>query len=460
MHLKPTVKPIVVIGLGKTGLSCVSFLRKHNHSVIVIDTRENPPELASCQALFPECPVHLGKIDPEILEQADKVVLSPGLSPKLPAIEQARLKGIPIIGDIELFAHYAKAPIIAITGTNGKSTVTSLVGELLAAVGLRVQVGGNLGTPALELLKDGTDYYVLELSSFQLDLIYSLRPKVAALLNITPDHLDRHGNYESYIKSKRNIYHDAEHSVFNRADGQTRPESMRFATSFGLDQATDNHFGILIQEGIAFLAQGSTAIAPVSSLHITGKHNWSNALAALAIVSACGIALEDCISALQAFPGLEHRCQWIAAIDGVNWYNDSKGTNVGACCSAIQGLGDVINGKIVLIAGGQSKGASFDALRNVLQPYVREVIVMGEDGQKIADAIHDLIPIQGATNLQQAVLLAQASAKPNDAVLLSPACASFDSFKNYEERGYLFAQFVRALTLIRPSGTFSQGEKE
>lgn len=437
----------IIIGLGKTGLSCIKFLNALGYPLIVVDTRAAPPELKQFQVDYPHIPYYLGDdIPTDILLSAQMIVLSPGIARDLPILQACDQKKIPIIGDIELFARHAKSPTIAITGTNGKSTVTTLAGELLSAAGYRVLVGGNLGTPALDLLEQPQpDFYVLELSSFQLDLTHSLKAKVAVLLNITPDHLDRHKTFSNYILSKQRIYRGCDIAVYNRNDPTTTPSQSAQSISFALDEPHADQFGIRYQGTEPYLAFGSHDLLPAKQLRLIGQHNWQNALASLAIAKACGADLQQVLPALQQFPGLPHRCQWVAEVNNVTWYNDSKGTNVGATCAALEGLGPMLRGKIVLIAGGQGKNASFEPLRDMAQPYVRHAILIGQDAHLIAQALQGTIAFQHATDLKHAVILAKSVAQPGDAVLLSPACASFDSFKDFEHRGMVFTQFVKGL---------------
>lgn len=441
-------RPIAVIGLGVTGLSCIKFLDQQGYSLIAVDTRENPPTLSQCKADFPHLQYRLGEITEATLADAQMIVLSPGVSPSLTAIAACQKKGIPVIGDIELFARYCQAPIIAITGTNGKSTVTTLVGELLTAAGYQTLVGGNIGTPALDLLaKQKPNYYVLELSSFQLDLTFSLQAKIATILNISPDHLDRHKTMSHYIASKQRIYQQCEFAIYNRADQNTIPTNSphQALISFGLDEPEAKQFGIRSKNNESYLAMGDRHLLSTKQLRIVGRHNWQNALAALAITNLCVDDIQQVLPSLQQFPGLPHRCQWVTEAAGVTWYNDSKGTNVGATCSAIEGLGSTVPGKIILIAGGQGKGASFEALRATAQPYVRNVLLIGQDAKLIAQSLDGHIPYQHAANLEDAVIIAKSVAQAGDAVLLSPACASFDSFKNFEHRGTTFTQLVKEL---------------
>lgn len=440
----------LVAGLGKTGLSIARYLNRNNKTFIAFDTRANAPGLEEFKAEFPKVPVYLEQIPADLLAQLTDIIASPGLSLDLPFIKQALANGIPVYGDIECLARACNAPIIAITGTNGKSTVTSLVGDMAKAAGYSVAVAGNIGTPVLDLLEDEHQYdlWVLELSSFQLDLTQSLAPTVATILNITPDHLDRHHTMEAYVQAKQGIYSKAKHILFNRDDPQTLPQNAQLhasLNSFGQGNPSDQNWGLVHQADKVFLARGNTCIYPVEALLIKGMHNWFNALAAAALAELAGIDRSCIISVLEHYAGLPHRCQWIRTLHGVDWINDSKGTNVGATVSAIHGIGSSLSGKIVLIAGGQGKGADFQQLRPLVADYVRSIVLIGQDADIMDAALKDLVPIQGASSLEEAVVHAQEHAQAGDVVLLSPACASLDMFRDFNHRGEVFASSVMGL---------------
>jgi UDP-N-acetylmuramoylalanine--D-glutamate ligase len=406
----------VIIGLGKTGLSCVRYLSKKNANIVVVDNRLNPPELAELRKFFPNVPVHLGSFHEEILSKANEIIISPGVSVKEPAIAEQIKNGKRVIGDIELFSQVAKAPIIAITGSNGKSTVTVLVGEMAKCAGLNVKVGGNLGTPALDLLGNAEpDLYVLELSSFQLETTYSLQAKAAVVLNISPDHMDRYENLAEYKAAKMRIYDGCEVKVI--------PEQNKF----------------IIQDN--YLTYNNKKLLSIDKLKIKGGHQISNCLIALALGKAVNLPMPAMLKALREFTGLPHRCQWVAKINNIDYYNDSKGTNVAATKAAIEGLGAM--GKIVLIAGGQGKGADFLLLFSAVKKYVRALILIGEDADKLKTALTGASKILFAQSMQEAVKSAAQEAQPGDMVLLSPACASFDMFDNFEHRGDVFMEIVK-----------------
>ena len=441
----------LVAGLGKTGLSIARYLHRHNKAFVVFDTRKEAPNLDEFRIEFPDVPVYLEQIPVEILSHLTDIITSPGLSLDTPFLKQAIQSGVNVYGDIECLARESNAPMVAITGTNGKSTVTTLVGEMAKAAGFRVAVAGNIGTPVLDLLDDEHQYdlWVLELSSFQLDLTYSLSPVVATILNVSPDHLDRHHTLEAYVQAKQHVYHQAKIALFNRDDAYTIPaaehNSNLTTLSFGEESPASGDWGLINQENKIYLAKGSHCVLAVDDLLIKGVHNWLNALAACALAEAAGISASHIIDVLKTFGGLPHRCQWIRTLDGVEWINDSKGTNVGATISAINGIGGSMQGKIVLIAGGQGKGADFHELTQPIADFVRSIVLIGADADKMEAALADVVPIVRASSLDGAVAMARTQAKPGDVVLLSPACASLDMFRDFNHRGDVFASSVIGL---------------
>ena len=437
----------IVVGLGKSGMSVVRFLAQQGVSFAVADTRENPPELATLSRDYPQVEVRCGELDVDFLCRADELYVSPGLALATPALQAAAARGVKLSGDIDLFARNAKAPIVAISGSNAKSTVTTLVGEMAAAAGKRVAVGGNLGTPALDLLNDDIELYVMELSSFQLETTNQLGAEVATVLNVSEDHMDRYSGLPAYHLAKHRIFRGAKQVVVNRQDALTRPlmsEGLPCWT-FGLSAPDFKAFGLREENGEKYLAFEFQSLMPVRELKVRGAHNQANALAALALGHAVGLPFDAMLSSLRNFTGLEHRCQWVRELDGVSYYNDSKATNVGAALAAIDGLGADMEGKLVLIAGGDGKGADFSGLRDSVAKHCRAVVLMGRDADLIAAAVGDGVPRVRADSLDDAIVQSRELAQSGDAVLLSPACASFDMFKNYEERGQLFARAVEAL---------------
>lgn len=438
----------VIVGLGATGLSCARFLQKHGVPFAISDTRANPPNLAALQSEFPGVELSLGKFDEELFNKASVLVVSPGLSIKEPAIEKQIANGKPVIGDIELFSHATNAPVIAITGTNAKSTVTTLVGEMAKQAGIKTAVGGNLGIPALDLLSQkDAELFVLELSSFQLETTHSLAPEVATILNVTPDHMDRYIGIEDYRLAKFRVYSDCAVAVCNRDDPSTDcgDQYSRCRLNFTLNTPRENEFGLLNISGESYLAFEDQVLLPVRELPILGRHYQANALASLAIGYGYGLPFNPMLKVLREFKGLAHRCQLVRERSGVSWYNDSKGTNVGATLAALEGLGAVIQGKLILIAGGIGKNADFSTLVPAIQKYVKAVVLIGEAANEISTVIGDRVPKRFANSMDEAVALADQLAKEKDSVLLSPACASMDMFKNFEHRGDVFVELVSKL---------------
>lgn len=443
---------IALVGMGITGRSVARYLTNLGTSFVWLDTRDEPPALEEIKREFPSAAIELGKLQPHTLLNASEIVLSPGVAASDPVIQQAIQQGISVIGDIELFLREAKAPVVAITGSNAKTTVTTLVGKMAESAGKRVAVGGNIGTPVLELLQhDCADLYVLELSSFQLETLNKIGADVATILNISEDHMDRYDSLMQYYQAKQKVYFGAKKIVINREDPLTAPPLAEGIQqySFGLNRPDRHGFGLILLNGQEMLAYEFTTLMPVSDLRIPGRHNIKNALAALAIGHAIGLPMETMLEALRQFEGLPHRCQWVAECEGINYYNDSKGTNVGATLAAIKGFSAVQTegdlNKIVLIAGGVGKGADFKPLATQ-NTHLRCVIVMGEDADKIAAAFADLCLVIKADSMLAAVRAAQQNAQAGDTVLLSPACASFDMFTGYEHRGESFSAIVREVT--------------
>lgn len=438
----------IVVGLGKSGLSVARHLLRRGIPFAVVDTRTAPPELAALQRECPDVEVRCGELDVDFLCQSSELLVSPGLALGTPALLDAVARGVKISGDIDLFAKEAKAPIVAITGSNAKSTVTTLVGLMAAAAGRKVAVGGNLGTPALELLDDSVELYVLELSSFQLETTDRLNAEVATCLNVSEDHMDRYKRLAVYHRAKHRIFRGARQIVVNRDDPLSQPllsDNVPFWT-FGLGEPHFKDFGLLEIRGEKHLAFQFDALMPVRELKIRGTHNQANALAALALGHAVGLPFAPMLETLRTFTGLAHRCQWIAERAGVSYYDDSKATNVGAALAAIEGLGADIPGQLVLIAGGDGKGADFSSLRESVGRYCRAVVLIGRDADRLAEALSGAVPLEAAKTLEEAVARAAALAQTGDAVLLSPACASLDMFKNFEERGQVFASAVKELS--------------
>lgn len=425
-------KNIVVVGMGLTGLSCVRFLLTKGANVIAMDRRS---ELT----LSVDIPLFLGAFNVEKLLKADFIVLSPGVDLNTPAIQLAISSGVKVIGDIELFAQFNTTPVIAITGSNGKSTVTHLVNDMCKAAGKKVLMGGNIGVPALDLLEQTADVIVLELSSFQLETTFSLMPFTATVLNVTEDHLDRHGDLTTYQQIKHKVYQNCQFLVCNRDDDLSCPVHSKATLTYGLSQS---NFGFSWDNTEAcILLDGKTYLDSKSCL-LVGAHNMLNIQAAAALAKTFGIDDHSIRHGAQQFGGLPHRCQTVSMFNKIRWINDSKATNVGATLAAINGLVANLEGKLILIAGGEGKGADFSVLADCLTQSVDLLITLGKDGDKIA-ALHTRnITVQ---TIQEAVLLAAKHSQPGDIVLLSPACASLDMFVSYQQRGDCFTQAVLEL---------------
>ncbi|MDO8961572.1 MAG: UDP-N-acetylmuramoyl-L-alanine--D-glutamate ligase [Methylophilus sp.] len=442
---------VLVLGLGETGLSVMRWLRKQGAIVSMADSRLNPPGVEALLQSFPDLKVHTGPFVLDVLMDCDLIVSSPGVPLNEPELQMAIAQGKQVIGDIELFALHrpAASKIIAITGSNGKTTVTTLVGEICKRAGLNTVVAGNIGLPVLDTL-DGKapDVYVLELSSFQLETTYSLKVDVATVLNISEDHMDRYPTIEAYATAKARIYDNATLAVVNRDDAASLGLTTTEAVSFGLNEAQNySDFGVVEAANGTWLTSGKRKLMPVSDLLIHGQHNVANALAAVALCSNIGVDKSAIIQALRQFTGLPHRVEWVANINDIDFIDDSKGTNVGATCAAIKGMmKDGKPQKVVLLAGGDGKGQDFTPLLEAVQANARAVVLFGRDAPLIeAVLLASELPIYDAIDLKEAVAIGHKVASKGDAVLLSPACASFDMFKNYVHRAEVFIDAVKAL---------------
>ncbi len=461
----------VVVGLGKTGASCVRHLVKRGERVSATDSRRAPPGLAELGDLAGSMTLKLGGFDLSLLEGATRLLLSPGVSHDEPIVKGARARGIEVLGDVELFAREAHAPVVGVTGTNGKSTVTTLVARMAAAAGRRVLAGGNLGEPALDLLAQPVpDLYVLELSSFQLETTSSLVLKAAVVLNVTADHLDRYPSIAAYAHAKGRILANASTVVLNAddpwvlamRDREYRADAARTVT-FSIER-TDTDFSLAHDGAQIFLTCRGERWLDVARMKISGTHNAANALAALALGEAVGLPRASMLQALQVFPGLPHRSSWVADVGGVRYVDDSKGTNVGATMAAVAGM----PGPLVMIAGGEGKGQDFKPLADAFRGKVRAAVLLGKDAPAIAAALDGVcrthmvasrgVPGMAAeAAMQAAVDAAQRIAAPGDTVLLSPACASLDMFRDYGHRGDVFAAAVHRLESSSPRGALPEG---
>ena len=435
----------LVVGLGKTGLSCVRYLSGTGRDIAVADSRENPPGLEELRAGWPDVPVYLGAFDPPLFASFNELVVSPGIAIAEPAIAAAAKNGARIRGDIDVFADAADAPIIAITGSNGKTTVTTLVGEMARAAGRNVKVGGNIGTPALDLLGQGADLYVLELSSFQLETTEELNAEAATVLNVSDDHMDRYPDKMAYFQAKQRIYRGCKNAIVNLDDALSTPmarDNLRFVC-FGFNRVNPETFSTREDDQGTWITFGFDNLLLASDLKLMGRHNISNVMAALALGQAVGLPMETMLGVAREFTGLPHRCEFIRHLDGVDYINDSKGTNVGATVAAIESLAPQ-DGQVVLIAGGDGKGADFTPLAEPAARYCRSVVLIGRDADLIAGVMAGGVDIVKVGSLAEAVEQARRLAQPGDRVVLSPACASFDMFRDYNDRGDQFRALVEA----------------
>jgi len=439
--------PTLVVGLGKTGLSVARFLRGRGVEVAVTDSRKQPPMLQALKDELPAVKAFVGGFREAAFDRAGQLVVSPGVDLQHPLILRCMDRGIPVIGDIELFARARRRPVVAVTGTNGKSTVVSLLAAMARRAGRQVAIGGNLGTPALRLLElpatNSPAFYILEISSFQLELTHSLNAEVAALLNFSADHLDRHRNMEEYLAIKSRIFEGDGIAVFNPQDSWVRRVSIgeRKPHRFLMAPPKPGDFGLRQSNGKDWLARGGQALMPVAEIKLPGRHNIANALAAMAIGDAIGLELQAMLDTLRAFSGLPHRTELVASFAGIDWINDSKGTNVGATVAAVSGM----DGPLVLILGGDAKMQDFKPLLRAMRHKVRCIILMGKDARSIANDLQGSPPQVMVPDMAEAVLEARRMARRGDTVLLSPACSSLDKYRNFEQRGEDFAERVNAL---------------
>ena len=440
---RETASKDLVVGLGATGLSIARYLRRSDIDAMFFDSRESPPGIDELDKVWPNAELLLGEA--KLPSGIARIISSPGVSDSHPLLQTARKRRIEIVSDIELFAREAKAPFVAVTGSNGKSTVTTLLYYMCVADGRETLAGGNLGEPALDLLDHpAPQIYVIELSSFQLHRTQKLPAAVAVLLNVSPDHLDWHADEAEYRASKYRIYREAEAAVVNRTDATAKKHAQRCkrVISFGLDEPEEGHFGLRVEDGETYLARGETLLLSVRDLAMYGVHNQLNALAALAAGELIGLTIRAMLQVLVEFKGLPHRMQFVARIGAAEYINDSKATNVAAAVASI----DSVDGMLVLIAGGDGKGGDFRELARALAGKLRGAVLIGKDAKNIAAALDNAMPVQFAEDMEAAVRMAAAVAEPGDTVLLAPACASLDQFKNYTARGDAFCDGVEALT--------------
>ncbi len=444
--LDPQTAKVLVVGLGNTGISVARYLQDKGFKFAIIDSRDKPPLIDAFLELMPDTPVFTGGFDDAAFKVATHLIVSPGLSLNEKPIMKAIANGSKIVSDIDLFACSVNAPIIAITGSNGKSTVTTMVGDMAKAVGKQVAVGGNLGVPALDLLTQPADLYVLELSSFQLERTSVLNAAAATVLNVSADHLDRHTDMAGYAHEKQRVFRGDGVMVINVDDPvvDAMTDNSRKTLTFSIKKPADFYLACnqAAADGGEYLMHEGQPLMPLDAVPLEGRHNAANALAALALGVAVGLDVTAMCGALRNFKGLEHRMQRVAKIRGVTWVNDSKATNIGACIAALEGYAR----KVILIAGGDAKGADMNELAPVIKEKAKGVVLMGKDAPLIEQALKDSsVPVYAAENMKQAVKIAAGLASSGDSVLLSPACASLDQYKNYQDRGNKFTKAVLAL---------------
>jgi len=444
---RPGKRKALVVGLGHTGLSCARFLCTKGVEVSVIDSRDLPPMHRLLHEELPQVAIYTGDFDENVFLAADFIVVSPGVALQEPAIQRARSKGIEVIGDVELFLREIDAPVLAITGSNGKSTVTALVGDMCTQQGLNAVVAGNIGVPVLDVLSDQEvhpDCFVLELSSFQLESVTSLAARAATILNLSEDHMDRYPSFEAYTETKSRIFAGDGTAVLNRGDKrvmQTLPPGKRFVSFGGNIPTREEDFGLMDIDGETWLTRGQHKLMQAARVPLMGRHNLLNVLAAIALAERAGVDEDACITAVERFQGLSHRMELVVRKDGVSWINDSKATNVAAAAAALEGLSN----SVILVAGGDGKGADFSGLREPIEQHARAVVLLGRDSDEIAKIIPETVAAFKATDMKDAISRARSLAVAGDYVLLAPACASFDMYTNFEERGDHFKSLVQDL---------------
>ena len=439
-------KQILVLGAGLTGMSCVRFLAKHQLSCDLNDSRENIINREEFKQSFPGCSLHLGAWNEALIKQAQVILISPGIDLAAEGLNKLISDDCQVMGDVELFCQVTDKPMVAVTGSNGKSTLVSLLAHIGQSLGKNVALGGNIGVPVLEQLSDDIECYILELSSFQLETLKSMKAVAASVLNVSDDHLDRHLTLENYSEIKQRIYQQCQTAVINRDDKLSYSQidlPVDQVVSFGSNSAKQGDFGLALLDAKYYLTFGDEKLISLEELPLAGIHNALNYLAALALGYCLGWAIPDMISQFDSFKGLAHRCQRIATSDNITWINDSKATNVGATLAAINGLSStLVDNKLILIAGGDGKGADFSPLKAPIEKVVSFLITLGKDGGEIANLKNNS---QQVATLAEAVSLANQQANSGDIVLLSPACASIDMFKNFAQRGEMFTDAVIAL---------------
>jgi UDP-N-acetylmuramoylalanine--D-glutamate ligase len=445
-----TTKKIVILGAGLTGLSCVRYLKENDLTCFVNDSRDNAVNVEFFQQEFPKASLTLGGWDKALIASADILLVSPGIDTSIADIADQINENCIVAGDVELYCQNSSTPILAVTGSNGKSTVVSLLSFIGKKLGKSVELGGNIGVPVLEQSKKTLDYLVLELSSFQLETLQSMNAIAATVLNVSDDHLDRHKTLENYIAIKQSIYKQCKTAVINRDDANTHvTDTTKNIISFGIGLASEGHFGLEVIAGKSQLMFGSTPLIAVDELPIAGLHNALNCLAVLALGYSAGWPIKEMLAHMVKFEGLAHRCQLVSKYKNVQWINDSKATNVGATFAAIEGLSAIMSAdsNLYIIAGGDGKGADFSPLQSVISKYVAGVYTLGKDGDEVALLAREAqTTSRKVKTIEEAVNALNIIIKSGDIVLLSPACASIDMFKNFAERGNVFVRAIKNIS--------------
>ena len=435
LNMQQSQQPtVLVLGTGLTAASCARYFSARGVTAVFADSRQQPPGWPAVQSVMPEACLLAGGLPKFAPEGIQTIVVSPGLPLSKTLFDAARSAGVSVVSDIDLFLAEEVGSVLLVTGSNGKSTVTTLVNHLLCEAGMSSVAGGNLGTPALDLLDEPHDTAVLELSSFQLERSKLPKSLVATVLNLAVDHLDQHGSLDAYRDAKLRIYDGCELAVVNRAEPDAIPPENANVVSFGLDSPDEGHWGV----ADGSLVFGSRVVMPVSEIPLMGQHNLQNVLAACAMAHAYGVNFTQLREGVCSFSALPHRMQRVPTADGVNWINDSKATNEAAAAASIRSTSD----PLILIAGGDGKGSSFSAVADALQNRAAQVLVFGKDALTLRDALSPVVPVSQVADLGSAVAAAYEQACPGTTVLLAPACASLDMFSNYAERGERFASLV------------------
>ena len=437
--------PYIVIGLGLTGQSVARYLQQKNLAFAVCDTRDEPPNLTEFKRQFPDVPVYCGALNADLLSRASQLIVSPGVGLATPEIQLAINAGVEVVGDVELFLREVDAPVIAITGSNGKTTVTTLVNAMAQASGIKSSVGGNIGTPVLDLLVEPYELFVLELSSFQLETTDSLHAMAAVVLNVSDNHMDRYNCFDDYVAAKNRIYDSAKVAIINLDNSPAWAQASlgKVQVGFTVEGTTGENCSKIFTLQNQMLCCNDEAWISVSDVSIRTKHHLANLLAAFALGDSCGFKKEAMLSVARTFVGVPHRCQIILEKNDIVWVNDSKATTVAATTAALNSFGPMMSGNVILIAGGDGKDADFAPLTSLFEQYCRTVILLGRDAKKIAAIVPDTVESIVVNSLVEAVDAAKIKTQAGDVVLLSPACASTDMFKNYAVRGDEFAALAK-----------------